>query len=179
MERAFWLRQGCLAGRPGPDIAPWKPARLREAGIGAVLSVNHACACDARALVAADIEHACFPLSSSAPPRRGDVAHCLDALPRAYDFTARALDRGRPVLVHCTFGKDRTALFMAYFLMRTEGLDRRAAMASVRLVRPGAFSAIGWDKLAREVLGRASRETAFKNIRSWRSGEGLVARCWS
>jgi protein-tyrosine phosphatase len=54
--------------------------------------------------------------------------------------------------VHCSSGKDRTGLFLAYWAMRTEGLSAEAAIERVRSVRPIAFSAIGWDELALDVL---------------------------
>jgi len=56
--------------------------------------------------------------------------------------------------VHCSAGKDRTGLFMSYFLIREFGLDVDAAIMRVRAVRPQAMSALGWETLARRVLAR-------------------------
>ena len=97
-----------------------------------------------------------MPFSNQAPPRPGDDAICLEALPRAFDFAAAAIGRGRAVMVHCTAGKDRTGMFLAYFLMRNDGLGRDEAMARVREARPIAFSAIGWEAFTASVLERCT-----------------------
>jgi protein-tyrosine phosphatase len=94
----------------------------------------------------------CIPLSGNAPPRDGDIAHCLEALPEAYDYVRGELERRRAVLVHCRSGKDRTGLFMCYFLIRESGLSVEGAIQAVRRVRPIALSAEGWEGLAAKVL---------------------------
>lgn len=156
MDSLFWIRAGRIAGRPGPNAVPWELPRLREAGIGAVLSVNDGQACDPDAFARADIDYACVPFSRNAPPVDGDEDTCAAALPRALAFARAAIARDRAVLVHCTFGKDRTGMFLAYYLMREEGIDRRQAMAEVRERRPIAFSAHGWWELAERVLDRCA-----------------------
>ncbi len=69
------------------------------------------------------------------------MEHCLDALPEAYDYVRGELDRQRAVLIHCRSGKDRTGLFMCYFLVRESGMSVDDAIAEVRRVRPIALSA--------------------------------------
>jgi len=86
----------------------------------------------------------------------GDLEICVAALPRAYDFVNIALESGRTVLAHCSAGKDRTGLLFAYFLMRQTEVTPEEAMRLVRLVRPIAFSAVGWEDFSREVLRRIS-----------------------
>jgi len=152
MKKVFWLLPGRLAGRSGPDQDPWNLDTLREAGFGAVLSVNDGIACRAEEFAARSMRYACIPFSCNAPPLSGDHRVCLAALPRAYDFVTQELGRGHAVLVHCTAGKDRTGMFLSYFLMREHGLTPHAAISAVREVRPIALSAAGWDNFAREVL---------------------------
>lgn len=152
MEHLFWLIPGRLAGRPGPDERPWQPSRLRDAGIGAVLSVNDGVLCHPRDFTSLGMDYACIPFSRNAPPLPGDLEICLDALPRAYDFVAATLERGSATLVHCTSGKDRTGLFLCYFLMRHRGLRHPEAIRQVRRVRPIALSAMGYEEFAVEVL---------------------------
>jgi protein-tyrosine phosphatase len=41
---------------------------------------------------------------------------------------------------------------MAYYLMRTEGVSVKESIARVKLVRPIALSAYGWDEFAVQVL---------------------------
>lgn len=152
MDKLFWVVKDKLAGRPGPDLEPWDLAALRAGGIGAVLSVNDGALCRAGEFAAQGMAYACVPLSDAAPPRPGDSKICARALPKAYAFVRRQMAEGRGVLVHCTAGKDRTGLFLAYYLMRERGLTAEEAIEEVRLVRPIALSAEGWEAFARQVL---------------------------
>lgn len=158
VKHVFWLRRGLLAGRAGPDQSPWRSQDLQAGGIAAVLSVNDGAACRAEDFHALGMSYRCIPLSDNAPPRDGDLAHCLEALPRAYDYVRAELAKRRPVLVHCTSGKDRTGLFMCYFLMRQSGHGVDDAIGEVRRVRPIALSAEGWDGFAARVLAAAMQE---------------------
>ena len=98
------------------------------------------------------ISHQCTPLSAEAPPHPGDLELCLERLPIAYEFVAGQIEAGKAVLVHCRQGKDRTGLFMAYFLRTSLGVSPVEAVRRVKTVRPIAFSAEGWDVFALEVL---------------------------
>lgn len=152
MKHVFWLVPDVLAGRSGPDQNPWAAEELHAGGIGAILSVNDGAACHGGDFTALGMGYRCIPLSDNAPPRDGDIQHCLDALPEAYDYVRGELDKQRAVLVHCTSGKDRTGLFMCYFLMREFDLPVADALSEVRRVRPIALSAEGWEGLAMTVL---------------------------
>ncbi len=154
MQNLFWLIPGKLAGRPGPDRAPWKLVALRDAGIGAILSVNDGLLCHPADFRTSGIDYACVPLSDNAPPQPGDDAVCLDALPIAYEFVKKRITAGKATVVHCSSGKDRTGLFLAYYLVREEGAAAEDAIARVQAVRPIALSAIGWHELALDVLRR-------------------------
>lgn len=152
MNHVFWLVPGALAGRAGPDRTPWRVSELRAGGIGAVLSVNDGAGCHSEDFRELGMSYRCIPLSDNAPPREGDVDHCLEALPAAYDYVRAELDRDRTVLVHCSSGKDRTGLFLCYFLIRESGISVRESITVVRRARPIALSAEGWEDLARTVL---------------------------
>ncbi len=151
MRHVFWLVPGKLAGRAGPDREPWKITELRHAGIGATLSVNDGVLCRVEDFVEAGIDYCCIPLSANAPPLAQDKAHCLAALPQAYAYVKAKIESRTATLVHCSSGKDRTGLFMAYFLVRS-GASPVDAMAGVKAVRPIAFTAEGWEAFAFEVL---------------------------
>lgn len=155
MDQLFWLIEGRLAGRAGPDKAPWNLGALRAAGVGAILSVNDGLGCRPGDFVPHGIAYACVPLSPNAPPEPGDDLHCATALPIADAFVAGSLAAGRVTLVHCTSGKDRTGLYLAYHLVKHHRASARDAFDRVRAVRPIAFSAPGWDEFAIEVLERA------------------------
>ena len=152
MKHVFWLVPGALAGRTGPDLDPWIASELHAGGLGAILSVNDGSLCHPEDFTALGMSYRCIPLSDNAPPREGDFEHCLRALPEAYDYVRGELDRQRRVLVHCTSGKDRTGLFMCYFLMRESGMRVQEAVAEVRRVRPIALSAEGYEEFAVDVL---------------------------
>ena len=100
MKHVFWLVPGALAGRSGPDRSPWTPEELRAGGIGAVLSVNDGAGCHAEEFGALGMSYRCIPLSDNAPPREGDIEHCLGALPAAYEFVRGELDRKRTCLLY-------------------------------------------------------------------------------
>ena len=152
MQHLFWLIENQLCGRPGPNHQPWQPAELKAGGIGALLSVNHAESVYADDFAAVGIEHRCIPLASNAPPRDGDLELCLERLPLAYDWVTGHIEQGRVALVHCRQGKDRTGLFMAYYLKRRSQLSTEDAIAEVMRVRPIALTATDWDRFAVEVL---------------------------
>ncbi|GGI93254.1 dual specificity protein phosphatase family protein [Shewanella gelidii] len=151
MQHLFWLEEGKIAGRSGPNKEPWNLAELKAAGIDSVLSVNDGESCDLTDFVANDIHYACVPFTSNIPPLEGDLEDCVSAMPTAYAFIEQQLNLGRTVLIHCRSGKDRTGLMMAYYLMKT-GTAPLHAVSQVRSVRDIAFSAEGWDQFAFDVL---------------------------
>ena len=117
-----------------------------------MLSVNDGELCRPKEFAQHGLAYACIPLSSNAPPREGDLEHCLRALPEALAFATNNMSRGVPVLVHCTAGKDRTGLFLAYYLMRCENCSLEQAVTRLRAVRPIALTATGWHEFALQVL---------------------------
>lgn len=153
MRHVFWLRPGVIGGRSGPNLDWWDARDLASGGIGAVLSVNDGELVRSDELAAAGIDYRCVPLSDAAPPRPGDVEVCTNALPRALSFVVDSISRRRSVLVHCRSGKDRTGLFLCYYLCVTEELSADEAIREVRRVRPIALSAEGWESFSYEVLG--------------------------
>ena len=152
MRNVFWLRKGVIGGRSGPNRDAWFPKDLADGGIGAVLSVNDGELVRPSELSEVGIEYSCVPLSDAAPPLPGDLDICVNALPHALAFAARSIESRRSVLVHCSSGKDRTGLFLSYFLCVTEGLSPGDAIREVRRVRPIALSADGWELFAHHVL---------------------------
>lgn len=152
MKHLFWLVPGQLCGRSGPNHEPWDASELQSAGVGAVLSVNNADSVYPDDFAAVDMPYRCIPLAANAPPREGDLELCLARLPQAYDYALNEIVSGRSVMVHCRHGKDRTGLFMAYFLRRHLGLSSKDAIDHVKQVRPIALTATGWEQFAADVL---------------------------
>jgi protein-tyrosine phosphatase len=152
VKHIFWLIKGELCGRSGPNHQPWKAQELKSAGVAAVLSVNNAESVYPDELGSTDLCYRCIPLSSNAPPRPGDLELCLERLPLAFTFARNQIGAGRALMVHCRHGKDRTGLFMAYYLKMQYGLSTSEAIFRVMTVRPIALSAECWDQFAVEVL---------------------------
>ena len=154
MDDLFWLEPGKICGRSGPNRLPWDPARFPDLGIGGVLSVNDGESVYEDEILPHELRYACVPLARNAPPQPGDLELCLTQLPKAYAFAVATVATGKAVLVHCRQGKDRTGLFMAYYLLQQRGIAVEEAIAAVKQVRPQALSATGWDAFAVEVLTR-------------------------
>ena len=154
MRNVFWLRPGIIGGRTGPDKDLWDPRELAEGGIGAIISVNDGESVHPDALAAVGIDYTCVPLSDMAPPMPGDLETCAAALPVALEFARASIESDKSVVVHCHSGKDRTGMFLTYYLCKMEGLSAEQAIEEVRRVRPIALSAEGWELFTREVLAR-------------------------
>ncbi len=150
MKHLFWLVDGQIAGRCGPDEKAWELTELKQAGIGAILSL-HEGDNDTQLIDNLRFRYACIPLSSAVPPIETDVATCAEQLPKALAFIRQCEAVNLPVLIHSNAGKDRTALLMAYYLM-DNGAAPVHAVSQVRAMRDTAFSAEGWDQFAFDVL---------------------------
>ncbi|HTG35490.1 MAG TPA: protein phosphatase [Thermoanaerobaculia bacterium] len=160
MQHLFWLVPRVLVGRSGPTKDLWNLQHLRDAGIGAVLSVNDGALCHPEDFEKVGLLYRCLALSPNAPPQPGDLEHCVAVLPDAYAFVLANEEQGLATLVHCHSGKDRTALFMAYYLCRRRGLPGAAAIERVKAVRPIAFTAVGWEEFALEVLASTTSSSS-------------------
>jgi hypothetical protein len=68
---------------------------MREAGIGAVLSVNDGLLCHPEDFASVGIHYARIPLSENAPPQPGDDELCRHALPQAHAFVREQLRQER------------------------------------------------------------------------------------
>lgn len=151
MHQVFWLIEGVIAGRSGPNKDPWDLQELKQAGIQAVLSVNGGEGCEPDVFDALGLDYQCIPFSSNVPPIDDDLAVCVMQLPKALAFIRQCEAQCKPVLIHCRSGKDRTGLIMAYYLM-DNGAAPLHAVSQVRNVRDIAFSADGWDQFVFDVL---------------------------
>ncbi|MCU7994607.1 dual specificity protein phosphatase family protein [Shewanella glacialipiscicola] len=151
MQHLFWLVEGKVAGRSGPNKDSWDLQTFKDAGIGAVLSVNGGEGCEPSTFKQLNLRYECIPLSRNVPPQNGDVAICVAQLPKALAFIQQCEADGVPVVIHCRSGKDRTGLIMAYYLM-VNGAAPLHAVSQVRNIRDIAFTAEGWDQFAFDVL---------------------------
>lgn len=152
MDHIFWIEDNLVGGRPGPNLIPWHPSDLADAGIRAILSVNDGELVHADDLIAVGIDYLCTPLSENAPPRQGDIEICKASLPAAFEFVSKNRELGKKTLVHCRQGRDRTGMFMAYYICKRFGASPEDAVKQLKLVRRDALSADGWDEFTLQVL---------------------------
>jgi len=94
----------------------------------------------------------CIPFPDVVPPDAYTTAICRANLPLTFEFLKANVDQGRSVLVHCAGGKDRTGLVLAYYMARREELDAATAIRRLRMTRPEALSAEGWEDMAVELI---------------------------
>lgn len=156
MKHIFWLVENELCGRPGPTLKPWNLKKISNAGVGAILSLNFAQSVNQQKLKDYGINHHCVPLAANAPPKPGELALCLERLPLAYQYAREQIAAGKVVMAHCHHGKDRTGLFMAYYLMMRRHISAEEAIKQVKTARSVALSADGWDSFAKEVLSQVN-----------------------
>lgn len=156
MRHVYWLIPHKLCARPGPNEKPWDPQELHNAGIRAVLSVNGADGVKPRELTRLGINYKRVTLPMAIPPSSRDLRLCQRRLPKAYRFAQKQIDAGRPLLVHCRYGKDRTGLFLAYYLSRQYLMSADQAIDEVRSRNTGCLTAHGWQYLARELIGQVT-----------------------
>jgi protein-tyrosine phosphatase len=143
MRSFYWLVPGLLAGRAGPGRVPWDPAELWNDGFRTVISLIEV---DGTRLEAAGLRHVSAPLAAMALFGFQRRRLARDLLPLA-DLIAAEIEAGRPTLVHCRAGKDRTGALLAGYLIRHHGLSPEAAVRSVRGVNPVAMTAPGFVRL--------------------------------
>jgi protein-tyrosine phosphatase len=155
----YWLLPGLLAGRPGPRRTPWNPAELWNQGFRTVISLIRV---RGTQLEAAGLRHHRAPLGSMALfgfQRRRLVRDLLPLI----DLIAGEIAAGRPTLVHCRAGKDRTGALLAGYLVRHRGLSPEEAVRTLREANPVAMTAPGFVRLP-GMLAKAGR--------SWGHGAG-------
>lgn len=151
MEHVFWLREGKVAGRTGPNTDVWDLDEIKANEFSSILSVNEGEGVHESRLSALGVAYANIPMSPNAPIQAGDKELCLQNLPKAMEFIQDNVLNG-PVLVHCRSGKDRTGMVLAAYLIKYEGHNVVDAMKEVISVRSIAFSAEGWKEFVFDVL---------------------------
>lgn len=155
MKHLYRLHDTLVFGRPGPNLIPWNPSELRAGGIQAILSVNDGELVHGDDLLAAGIDYVCAPLSDAAPPRQGDLDICLASLSKGFEFVSAHCGQGRKTLVHCRQGRDRTGMFLAYYMHKQFCVSPEEAVTRLQQVRGDALAAEGWKAFTIRVL-RAS-----------------------
>jgi protein-tyrosine phosphatase len=145
MKAVYWLLPGLLAGRAGPGEIPWDLEELWAGGLRTILSLSDEV--DEEAIAAVGFHHGRFyfpPIFLFVPSMGGGF---LSLMEQATEFIHAQLAVGRPTLVHCHAGKDRTGAVLAGYLVRYRGLSSAGATRAVRQVNPRAMSAPGFGRV--------------------------------
>ncbi len=144
MRAVYWVIPGLLAGRSGPRKVGWDLAELWAGGLRTIVSLAGA---DGAAIRAAGLRHYQAPLPGGLaflpPLRRWLVRRMVPVV----DFIAAEVAAGRPTLVHCYAGKDRTGAVLAGYLVRYHDLSPDEAIRLVRQANPRAMTAPGFAQL--------------------------------
>ena len=93
MKHIFWLREGKIAGRSGPNSDIWDLNEIKASGFTSILSVNNGEAVRESMLSNLEIAYSNIPMSSNAPIRDGDKEECLDNLPKAMELYMLTAER--------------------------------------------------------------------------------------
>jgi len=146
----YWLLPGLLAGRPGPGEVPWDLGELWEAGFRTIVSLSRT---DGAAIRATGFRHYHVPLNGGLaffPLLRRLLARRMLL---AVDFIAGEVEAGRPTLVHCRQGNDRTGAVLAAYLVRHQGVSPAEAVRRVRGANPRAMRSPGFERLVEAFRG--------------------------
>lgn len=148
MDHVYWLIPHLLAGRAGPQIAPWDLTELWEAGFRTIVSLVPV---DEARIRAAGFRHLMAPLNGGLaflPPMRRRL---IRRIVPVVDFVAEEVAAGRPTLVHCRKGNDRTGAVLAGYLVRHRGVDPEEAIRQLLARRPTALRSLGFKSLVRMI----------------------------
>ena len=145
MKAVYWVVPGLLAGRPGPGEVGWNLQELWDGGFRTIVSLARV---DGSPIRAAGFHYYRAPLNGGLAffPLLLRRRLARQMLPVA-DFIAAEVAAGRPTLVHCWQGRDRTGAVLAAYLIRHQGLSPDEAIHRVRQVNPQAMASPGFDRL--------------------------------
>jgi len=161
MDYVYWVVDGLLAGRSGPVMAPWDLGEFWVAGLRVILSLNSEP--DPAEIAAAGLHHHSRPLPAILPVSDSLQDLMLSGLEAVLGTMQAEVSAGRPTLLHCHAGKDRTGLALTAYLVRYHGLEVDEAIARVRSVRPIAMSAAGYEATARRFAERERGRDHMEN----------------
>jgi Polymorphic toxin system, DSP-PTPase phosphatase len=142
MQEVYWVEEGVLGGRCGPECVPWTPAELHAGGVRAIVSLD-SCGVDSDALQAAGIVH--LPLYQPMIFLENTIERrrFLEVVPPVLKFLKEPKQK-LPAMVHCHYGRDRTGCVLACCLVARRQWPAEKAITHVRVMQPFALSAPGY-----------------------------------
>ena len=142
MQHVYWIIDRLLAGRPGPVREPWDPRALYAGGIRAVVSLAAEEAVEELSPYGLEHYRAAFPpvFLFSHGMRK---AFIYQALP-VWEFIHTRIEAGKPALIHCHAGADRTGAILAGYLVLYHLASPEEAIIRVQTANPCAMAAPGY-----------------------------------
>jgi len=138
----YWVIPGLLAGRRKAGLLS-DLEEMWEVGLRTIVSLVRV---NSAAIQAAGFQHYHVPMTGFAF-FDGLRFRLVREMLTVVDIVATELAAGRPTLVHCRAGKDRTGAVFAGYLIRYHGLSSDEAFRQVRQVNPRAMTMMGFDRL--------------------------------
>ena len=154
-RHVYWVLPGLLAGRPGPGEIPWDLGELWEAGFRTIVSLSRT---DGTAIRALGFRHYYVSLKGGLaflPLLRRRLARQVLTV---VDFIAAEIAAGRPTLVHCRQGNDRTGAVLAGYLIHHQGLAPAQAIRRLQALNPRILRSPGFKRLVNGLAEMARRE---------------------
>jgi protein-tyrosine phosphatase len=151
MKNTFWIIEDLLAGRPGPIDFPWSLKEFQNNGINIIINLTED-KDDTEELQKYNIESKWFPIPDDYPANNNTEVVCKKVIPEAYKYLESQLELNKKVVIHCAWGRDRTGLLLAYYLVKKLGMKATDAIKRVREKQPKAITAKGWEEMANKIL---------------------------
>jgi protein-tyrosine phosphatase len=147
VNHVYWVTPGLLAGRCGPDKIPWDPAQLHAAGLRVV--VTAASEVPVADLASFDLRHRRVRMASLPWLWRRGQRRLVKQARAILPYIHQQLEDGRPTLVHCHDGDDRTGVVLSGYLVTYRGVTPEQAVAEVRRANPRAMKMPGYAQAVR------------------------------
>ncbi|MEK6978021.1 MAG: protein-tyrosine phosphatase family protein [Candidatus Hydrothermarchaeota archaeon] len=123
MKHVYWIEEGWLAGRPGPNCRQWDLMELYQGGFRAIVSLEET---DPREILGAGFEHLMLLIPGCTVPG-------MEAMEEFCRYVEAKLGEGKPVLVHCHYGEGRTGTMLAsWCLWKGMGLEEAVGLVLSR-----------------------------------------------
>lgn len=149
-DRLYWVETGKLAGRCGPDLAPWDLSLFRQKGITGIVSFQRLRPSHEEAIEEAGFEHLRLYFPSMALDQSHLRKKFLNVVEEFFPFArSRTQEQDGKVLVHCHAGLDRSATALACYRIKESGLTAEEALEEMKEINPRAFITEGYEETVR------------------------------
>lgn len=127
MNEIYWIEEGKLAGRCGPELHPWNLDELYNAGFRSIVSLE-VDGIDKEEIKEKGFDHKIIYVEDHTSPT-------LNQIIEFNQYVGEKIREGKPVLVHCLGGIGRTGTMLASWLI-WNGMNPERAIKIIRGKRP-------------------------------------------